>query len=388
MKRVFLIVLDSFGAGQAPDAEKFGDKGASTIKAAVASEMFHLTEMGKMGLFNIDGIDAGNPVNDPSAAHMKLRELSVGKDTTTGHFEIAGIVSKTPFPTYPNGFPKEIIEKFEKATGRKVLCNKPYSGTQVIKDYGREHIKTGDLIVYTSADSVFQIAAHEDVVPPEKLYEYCRVARQILQGNNAVGRVIARPFIGEYPNFERTPNRHDFSLVPPEGTMLDNIKNAGKSVIAVGKIGDIFAHTGTTEEIPTKGNADGMAKTLLIAQRDFDGLVFLNLVDFDMLYGHRRNPDGYAAALTEFDGWLFNFLPHLREDDILMITADHGCDPSKTDSTDHTREYIPLIVYGKSIKPVNLGIRNGFSDIGATVCDFLGVEQPENGKSFLKEMTI
>ena len=385
---MFLIVLDSFGAGQAPDAEKFGDKGASTIKAAAVSEMFHLTEMGKMGLFNIDGIDAGNPVNDPSAAHMKLRELSVGKDTTTGHFEIAGIVSKTPFPTYPNGFPKEIIEKFEKATGRKVLCNKPYSGTQVIKDYGREHIKTGDLIVYTSADSVFQIAAHEDIVPPEKLYEYCRAARQILQGNNAVGRVIARPFIGEYPNFERTPNRHDFSLVPPEGTMLDNIKKAGKSVIAVGKIGDIFAHTGTTEEIPTMGNADGMAKTLLIAQRDFDGLVFLNLVDFDMLYGHRRNPDGYAAALTEFDGWLFNFLPHLREDDILMITADHGCDPSKTDSTDHTREYIPLIVYGKSIKPVNLGIRSGFSDIGATVCDFLGVEQPENGKSFLKEMTI
>lgn len=388
MKRVFLIVLDSFGAGQAPDAEKFGDKGASTIKAAAASEMFHLTEMGKMGLFNIDGIDAESPVNDPSAAHMKLRELSVGKDTTTGHFEIAGIVSKTPFPTYPNGFPKEIIEKFEKATGRRVLCNKPYSGTQVIKDYGREHIKTGDLIVYTSADSVFQIAAHEDIVSPEKLYEYCRMARQILQGNNAVGRVIARPFIGEYPNFERTPNRHDFSLAPPEGTMLDNIKKAGKSVIAVGKIGDIFAHTGTTEEIPTKGNADGMAKTLLIAQRDFDGLVFLNLVDFDMLYGHRRNPDGYAAALTEFDGWLFNFLPHLREDDILMITADHGCDPSKTDSTDHTREYIPLIVYGKSIKPVNLGIRNGFSDIGATVCDFLGAEQPENGKSFLKEMMV
>lgn len=388
MKRVFLIVLDSFGAGQAPDAEKFGDKGASTIKAAAASEMFHLTEMSKMGLFNIDGIDAESPVNDPSAAHMKLRELSVGKDTTTGHFEIAGVVSKTPFPTYPNGFPKEIIEKFEKATGRKVLCNKPYSGTQVIKDYGREHIKTGDLIVYTSADSVFQIAAHEDIVSPEKLYEYCRMARQILQGNNAVGRVIARPFIGEYPNFERTPNRHDFSLAPPEGTMLDNIKKAGKSVIAVGKIGDIFAHTGTTEEIPTKGNADGMAKTLLIAQRDFDGLVFLNLVDFDMLYGHRRNPDGYAAALTEFDGWLFNFLPHLREDDILMITADHGCDPSKTDSTDHTREYIPLLVYGKSIKPVNLGIRNGFSDIGATVCDFLGAEQPENGKSFLKEMTV
>lgn len=385
---MFLIVLDSFGAGQAPDAEKFGDKGASTIKAAAASEMFHLTEMSKMGLFNIDGIDAESPVNDPSAAHMKLRELSVGKDTTTGHFEIAGVVSKTPFPTYPNGFPKEIIEKFEKATGRKVLCNKPYSGTQVIKDYGREHIKTGDLIVYTSADSVFQIAAHEDIVSPEKLYEYCRMARQILQGNNAVGRVIARPFIGEYPNFERTPNRHDFSLAPPEGTMLDNIKKAGKSVIAVGKIGDIFAHTGTTEEIPTKGNADGMAKTLLIAQRDFDGLVFLNLVDFDMLYGHRRNPDGYAAALTEFDGWLFNFLPHLREDDILMITADHGCDPSKTDSTDHTREYIPLLVYGKSIKPVNLGIRNGFSDIGATVCDFLGAEQPENGKSFLKEMTV
>ena len=317
-------MLDSFGAGEAPDAEKFGDKGASTVVSASKSDMFRVTEMGKMGLFNIDGIGCGTAVQSPSAAYMKLCEKSVGKDTTTGHFEIAGIVTKTPFPTFPKGFPPEVIAEFEKRTGRGTLCNKPYSGTQVIKDFGREHLETGKLIVYTSADSVFQIAAHERLVPPEKLYEYCRIAREILVGKYAVGRVIARPFVGEYPDFERTQNRHDFSLVPPEKTMLDRVKEAGKSVIAVGKIGDIFAHTGTTEEIPTKGNADGMAKTLLLAEREFEGLCFTNLVDFDMLYGHRRNPDGYAAALTEFDGWLFNFLPFLKEEDILMITADHG----------------------------------------------------------------
>lgn len=379
-------MLDSFGAGEAPDAEKFGDKGASTVVSASKSDMFRVTEMGKMGLFNIDGIGCGTAVQSPSAAYMKLCEKSAGKDTTTGHFEIAGIVTKTPFPTFPKGFPPEVIAEFEKRTGRGTLCNKPYSGTQVIKDFGREHLETGKLIVYTSADSVFQIAAHERLVPPEKLYEYCRIAREILVGKYAVGRVIARPFVGEYPDFERTPNRHDFSLVPPEKTMLDRVKEAGKSVIAVGKIGDIFAHTGTTEEIPTKGNADGMAKTLLLAEREFEGLCFTNLVDFDMLYGHRRNPDGYAAALTEFDGWLFNFLPFLKEEDILMITADHGCDPAKTDTTDHTREYIPLLVYGKGIKPQNLHVRNGFSDIGATVCEYLGADLPKNGTSFLKEI--
>lgn len=380
-------MLDSFGVGEAPDAEKFGDRGSSTVKAACSSKMFHLTQMGKMGLFNINGIGCGAPERYPTAAHMKLSERSAAKDTTTGHLEIAGIVSQKAFPTYPNGFPKDIIDEFERKTGRGTLCNRPYSGTQVIKDYGREHLKTGKLIVYTSADSVFQIAAHEQLVPPKELYEYCRIAREILKGDNAVGRVIARPFIGNYPDFERTPNRHDFSLAPPSETILDSVKNAGKSVIAVGKIGDIFAHTGTTEEIPTKGNADGMAQTTLLALRDFDGLAFINLVDFDMLYGHRRNPDGYAAALTEFDGWLYNFLPLLREDDILMITADHGCDPSKTDTTDHTREYIPLLVFGKGIRPVNLGIREGFSDIGATVCDILSVKYNGEGKSFLKEMS-
>lgn len=387
MKRVFLIVLDSFGVGEAPDADKFGDRGASTVRSASRSDMFHLTQLQRMGLFNIDGVDCRPPTENPSAAYMKLAESSAGKDTTTGHFEIAGLISEKPFPTFPNGFPKEVIEEFEKRTGRGVLCNMPYSGTKVIKDFGRRHIETGKLIVYTSADSVFQIAAHQDVVPTEQLYEYCRIAREILRGDNAVGRVIARPFTGKYPHFERTQNRHDFSLKPFGKTMLDSLCEHGKRVVAVGKIGDIFAHTGTTDEIPAGSNAEGMAKTFSLALEEFEGLVFTNLVDFDMLYGHRRDPDGYAAALTEFDGWLFNFLPHLKEEDILMITADHGCDPSKTDTTDHTREYVPLIVYGKGVKPVNLHVKDTFAHIGATVCEYLGVPLETVGKSFLKEIT-
>ena len=278
------------------------------------------------------------------------------------------------------------MDEFRRLTGRDILCNKPYSGTQVIDDYGDEHVRTGKLIVYTSADSVFQIAAHEDVVPVEELYRYCRIAREMLQGKHGVGRVIARPFVGTSGAYTRTSNRHDFSLEPPRRTMLDYIKDAGLDSIAVGKIYDIFAGHGITDHTYTSGNTDGMAKSLAIADRDFHGLCFINLVDFDMLYGHRNNVDGYAAALTEFDGWLDSFLPKLREDDILMITADHGCDPGYTCSTDHSREYIPLIVYGKHIRPVNLGTMTGFGRIGATVLEYLGVEGDIEGESFLGDI--
>ncbi len=298
---------------------------------------------------------------------------------------MAGIISDKPFPTYPNGFPEEIINEFIKQTGRGVLCNKVYSGTEVIKDYGKEHLETGDLIVYTSADSVFQIAAHEKIVPPEKLYEYCKIARQILKGKHSVGRVIARPFDGETPNFFRTKNRHDFSLIPPENNMLNNLKNSGKDVIAIGKINDIFAGSGITEKHYTKDNNEGMQKTFDMLFEDFTGLCFTNLVDFDMLYGHRNNVDGYAKAYTEFDKWLEEFIKQLKEEDILMITADHGCDP-KTPSTDHSREYVPLLVYGKNVKSNNLGIRNTFADIGKTIDDIFGVSNNLPGESFYKDI--
>lgn len=310
----------------------------------------------------------------------------MGKDTTIGHWEIAGVVSENPLPTYPNGFPEEVLKPFREATGRGVLANAPWSGTEVINKYGDEHVKTGDLIVYTSADSVFQIAAHEDVVPPEQLYEYCRIARKILQGKHGVGRVIARPFIGTSGNYTRTANRHDFSLEPPRETMLDAIKAAGLDSIAVGKIFDIFAQKGTTEHIYTKGNTDGMNKTMAYADRDFHGLCFINLVDFDMQYGHRRNIDGYAAALTEFDGWLAKFMEKMGEDDLVIVTADHGCDPAYINTTDHTREYIPLLVMGKQVKPVNLGTRLCFANIAATICELLGVKLDTEGKSFAAEI--
>ena len=295
-------------------------------------------------------------------------------------------MSAEPLPTYPDGFPDEVLDEFTRLTGYGVLCNKPYSGTQVIADYGDEHVRTGKLIVYTSADSVFQIAAHEDVVPIDELYRVCRIARQMLTGKHGVGRVIARPFIGSAGDYTRTSNRHDFSLEPPARTVLDCVKDSGLDSIAVGKIYDIFAGHGVTEHTYTKGNTDGMAKTLALADKDFEGLCFVNLVDFDMLYGHRNNVDGYAAALTEFDGWLKGFLPKLREDDILMITADHGCDPGYTCSTDHSREYIPLVVYGQKVRPVNLGTRVGFSDIGKTVLDYLGVSNSIEGVSFLGDI--
>ena len=386
MKRVFLIVLDSVGIGEMPDADKYGDAGSNTMKACFNNKNFSMPNMEKMGLFNIDGMDYAKSYENPTASFAKMKEVSNGKDTIIGHWEIAGIESGRPLPTYPNGFPKSVIEEFEQKTGRKTLCNRPYSGTEVIKDFGKESVETGKLIVYTSADSVFQIAAHEDVVSVEELYKYCEIARAMLVGEHAVGRVIARPFKGEYPNYVRTTNRHDFALAPPEKTMLDFIKDSGKSVIAIGKISDIFAGRGVTEKILTKGNEDGINKTLEVIERNFEGLCFVNLVDFDMLYGHRNNVDGYAEALSFFDKKLSEICAKLRPDDVLIITADHGCDPT-TASTDHSREYTPMVIFGNNIKQgVNLGVRSGFADTGATVLEYLGVKEKNKGSSFLKDV--
>lgn len=382
MKRIFLIVLDSFGIGAEPDADLFGDVGTNTLKSCSSSEFFDMPNMKKMGLFNIDGVE-GEKVDSIEASVARLREKSMGKDTTIGHWEIAGMISPKPMPTYPNGFPKEVIDEFEKRTGRKVIVNSTYSGTQVIADYGDEHVKTGALIVYTSADSVFQIAAHEEVVPLETLYEYCRIAREILQGEHGVGRVIARPFLGTSGNYYRTPHRHDFSLVPPKDTMLSVLKNAGKDVLSVGKIYDIFAGSGITDYVYTTSNEDGINKTLERMDRDFNGLCFTNLVDFDMVYGHRRDIDGYAKALAYFDERLPEIVAKLRDDDVLMITADHGCDPGYTKTTDHTREYIPLVMYSKSLAPINYGTRETFADIGATVLKLLETEGNIDGTSLV-----
>ncbi|MBQ7944915.1 MAG: phosphopentomutase [Lachnospiraceae bacterium] len=385
MKRVFLIVLDSFGIGEMEDAAEYGDKGTNTIGSVSSSSYFQVPNLKKLGLFNIEGVECQKkePVDAPMACVARMKEASKGKDTTIGHWEIAGMISENPLPTYPNGFPKEVLEEFSRLTGRGVLCNKPYSGTEVIKDYGEEHMRTGDLIVYTSADSVFQIAAHEEVVPLESLYEYCTMARELLQGEHGVGRVIARPFVGTAGSFTRTPNRHDYSLLPPKTTMLDQLKDAGKAVIAVGKIKDIFAGKGITEFTYTKGNAEGIEKTLEYLDKDFEGLCFVNLVDYDMLYGHRNDIEGYAKALAYFDEKLPMILDKLREDDVLIITADHGCDPGYTVTTDHSREHTPMLMYGKNIKPVNLGTRDTFADIAATVLDYLGVKQEVAGQSML-----
>ena len=371
MKRVFLIVLDSFGIGAAPDAADFGDAGANTLRSAYESGKLNIPNLKKMGLGNIDGVTCLGKESSPIADYGRVMELSRGKDTTTGHWEIAGIVSHSPMPTYPEGFPPEVISAFEETVGRGVLCNLPYSGTDVIRDYGEEHLKTGKLIVYTSADSVFQIAAHEDLVPVEELYEICRKARALLVGEHGVGRVIARPFTGTPGSFKRTANRRDFSLLPPESTVLDKLKESGYDVIGVGKIGDIFAMAGITETYPTHSNAEGMQVTDGIAERDFSGLCFINLVDFDMLFGHRQDADGYATALTQFDTWLGKFIPKMKKDDLLIITADHGCDPSD-DSTDHTREYIPFLVYGNGRGGNNLGTVEGFANVGKTAFDYIG----------------
>ena len=364
IKRVFLIVLDSCGIGNAPDAKDFGDEGANTIKSISQSKEFSIKNLLSFGFSNIEGLSfLGDGTLKSKVA--RLSEKSKGKDTTIGHWELAGVVSEKPLPTFPEGFPESILKEFSEKTGRGVICNKTYSGTEVIKDYGEEHLKTGALIVYTSADSVFQIAAHERVVLPEKLYEYCRIAREILKGDLGVGRVIARPFEGEYP-FKRTSRRHDFSIEPPKETMLDELKGKGFDVIGVGKIHDIFAGKGLTEYVFTQGNTDGMNKTTEYQNKDFNGLCFVNLVDFDMVYGHRRDVDGYAKALTEFDKGLGDFIENMREDDALIITADHGCDPDFK-GTDHTRECVPFVMYGKNIEPENLGTIEGYGYIAETI---------------------
>ena len=387
MKRVFLIVLDSCGAGAMPDSESFGDVGVHTLRSCATSDKLNIPTLRKLGIGNIDGQDFLGKEEDPTGAVARLAERSMGKDTTIGHWEIAGLVSPDPLPTYPEGFPEEVLKAFEEATGRGCLCNLPYSGTDVLRDYGPEQLATGKWIVYTSADSVFQVAAHEELIPLEELYDACHKAREILRGKHGVGRVIARPYVGDAVNgFKRTSNRHDYSLEPPARTLLDAVKEAGKASIGVGKIYDIFAGIGTTEHVYNTSNANGMEHTDHYAEQDFEGLCFVNLVDFDMVFGHRRNIDGYANALTEFDTWLGNFLPKLREDDILMITADHGCDPAYTATTDHTREYVPLIVAGPKVKPVNMGTRVGFCDIAATIAELLNVELETEGKSFASEI--
>ena len=382
MKRIFIIILDSFGIGALPDAKAFGDAGANTLASCAASGELSIPHMIAAGLGRIEGVSCLPKENMPVGAWGRMAEKSMGKDTTIGHWELAGLISDSPLPTYPDGFPEEILAPFRQQTGRGVLANAPWSGTEVIEAFGKQHMETGDLIVYTSADSVFQIAAHEDIVPPEQLYEYCRIARRLLKGKHGIGRVIARPFVGTPGNFKRTANRHDFSLEPPEDTLLDVLKEAGLSVIGVGKIHDIFAGQGLTEYVYNKSNANGMEHAMAYAGKDFRGLCFVNLVDFDSQFGHRRDRVGYAKALNEFDAWLPAFLELLGEEDMVLITADHGCDPGFTASTDHTREYVPLLVLGKGVQPVNLGTRESFADLAATVAELLGVEFATPGKSF------
>lgn len=386
-KRVFLIVLDSYGIGEMTDAADFGDVGANTLKTITGVKEYDTPNMKRIGLFNIDGVDWMEKEEHPIGSYARMKEQSRGKDTTIGHWEIAGVISPKPLPTYPDGFPKEVLDAFERETGRKVLCNKPYSGTDVIRDYGQEHVETGALIVYTSADSVFQIAAHEDVVPIEELYRDCEIARRILVGEHGVGRVIARPFIGTAPNFTRTANRHDFSLLPPKDTMLDALVKAGYDTYGVGKIYDIFAGQGIQHTQRIQNNVDGMEKTIETQDVDFNGICFVNLVDFDMVYGHRNNRKGYAEAATTFDRQLGTFMERMRDDDILMITADHGCDPGFP-GTDHTREHTPFLVYGKSIREdANLGTRESFADIAATILDIFNVENNTDGTS-MKEYIL
>ena len=385
-QRVYLIVLDSFGIGNAPDADDFGDEGANTLCTITHSSEYDTPNMKKLGLASIDGVDCLGETDKIIGGYGRLQEASRGKDTTIGHWEIAGIISEKALPTYPNGFPKEILDEFSKRTGREVLCNKPYSGTDVIRDYGEEHVRTGKLIVYTSADSVFQIAAHEDIVPVEELYRYCEIAREILVGEHGVGRVIARPFVGEAPNFQRTTNRHDFSLLPPRETMLDVLQREGYDTYGVGKIYDIFAGKGIAHTQRIQGNVDGMEKTIQLQEEDFNGLCFVNLVDFDMLYGHRNDIEGYAKAATTFDKQLGTFMERMQSQDILMITADHGCDPGFK-GTDHSRESVPFLVYGDTIKAgVNLGTRKTFSDIAATILDIFGIDTTLDGSSFKDEI--
>jgi len=386
-KRVFVIVLDSVGAGEAPDAESFGDSGTNTLRSVYNTGILCIPNLVKLGISNVEGLGFLGKCENRLASCARLRELSAGKDTVVGHWEIAGLVSEKPLPTFPDGFPSEVIDSFKKISGRDVLCNKPYSGTQVIADYGNRHLETGSLIVYTSADSVFQIAAHEKIVPLDELYEICARTRRMLAGEYGVGRVIARPFIGEFPNFARTSGRKDFPLEAKGTTMLDAVSKFGLDTISVGKINDIFAGRGISKAVEAHGNKEGMDKTAELVKMDFHGLCFVNLVDFDMLYGHRNNAKGYAKALNEFDEWLGSFCSEMRDGDVLMITADHGCDPGDI-STDHTREYVPLVIYGNGIKNTNLGTRSGFCDISATVQQLLGIEIMTSGSSFADQITI
>jgi len=384
IRRIFLIVLDSAGIGELPDAAEYGDAGSNTFRSLWNSGELSVPHMAGLGLYNIPGMEYGSPAVSPAGCFARLAERSKGKDTTIGHWEIAGHISLRPLPTYPQGFPPSVIGEYERLTGRKALCNKPYSGTAVIRDYGPLQKETGGLIVYTSADSVFQVAANEDWIPLEELYHCCQLARDMLQGEHGVGRVIARPYVGEFPSYTRTANRHDYSLKPPVPTMCDHVMAAGLDTLGVGKIFDIFAGSGISETWRTTGNQDGMEKTMALLEKDFHGLAFVNLVDFDMLYGHRNDVEGYTRAMNEFDAWLGGFLPRLGEGDLLMITADHGCDPAAS-GTDHSREYAPLLVYGGGGRPgVNLGERDSFADIAATVLDILGVPGSTDGESFRK----
>lgn len=387
IKRVFLIVLDSYGIGELPDAVEYGDEGSNTLAAIVKSNKYNTPWLQKLGLFNIEGVNLDKDIENPIGSYSRLKEKSRGKDTTIGHWEIAGIISENPLPTFPNGFPNSFLEEFSKRTGRGWMCNKPYSGTDVIRDYGKKHQETGDLIIYTSADSVFQIAAHEEVVGIDELYNYCEIAREMLKGGElGAGRVIARPFIGEDGNYTRTSKRHDYSLLPPGKTIMDELVDNGYETIGVGKIFDIFAGKGIQSTNKIKNNTDGMNITLDLMNKDFNGLCFVNLVDFDMIYGHRNDVDGYANAATEFDVQLGEFIEKMKDEDVLIITADHGCDPS-TPSTDHSREHTPMLIFGKNIKEgVDLGTRDSFADIAKTIADIFGTPGDFSGESFLQEV--
>jgi len=387
ISRVILIVLDSVGIGELPDADMYGDSGSNTLGSLVRNvKNFKLENLEALGLGNIDRSIGLQIAENPLGSFGRAKEISPGKDTTTGHWEIAGVTLTRPFPTFPEGFPQELVEAFERAIGVKTLGNEVASGTEIIARLGDKHVETGYPIIYTSADSVFQIAAHEEVIPLQKLYEICEKARALLKDEYAVGRVIARPFIGKSGSYKRTSNRRDFSLKPIRKTMLDIIVENGMNVSAVGKIEDIFAGAGITEAVHTKDNMDVVDKTLEYMAEDKTGLIFSNLVDFDMLYGHRNDAEGYAGALMYFDARLPEIFAAMKDSDVLIITADHGCDPT-TESTDHSREYIPILVYGRYVKQgVDIGTRTGFSDIGATVLDLLGLPIEIDGKSFKTEI--
>ncbi|MCM3126495.1 MULTISPECIES: phosphopentomutase [unclassified Paenibacillus] len=388
-KRICFIVLDSVGIGALPDAPEFGDEGAHTL-GHILERVPHvkLPNMQKLGLGNIAEIPPLEPVDEPRAYYGKMKEVSAGKDTMTGHWELMGLKIDTPFNTYPDGFPQDLITEFEKQTGRKVICNKPASGTEVLDEYGEEQMKTGAWIVYTSADSVFQIAAHEDIIPLEELYKACKIARKLtLAPEHSVGRVIARPYIGTPGAFKRTSNRHDYAVKPPEPTVMNALHSAGYDVIAVGKINDIFDGEGVTEAYPTKSNEHGIEVTIEQLGRDFNGLLFTNLVDFDSLYGHRRDPEGYAGALEVFDQELPKIMERISEEDLLIISADHGNDPIHR-GTDHTREYVPVLIYSPALKQQGdtIGVRETYSDLGATISDNFGASAPLHGASFLNEL--